>query len=669
MIDTMPGKMLYACPVLFLLFVIIHRFTKNRFTQHLLLFMLTAFITAGWFSCQNSFLERKISNMESCGDTVATDVVISENVTSSAVNYTIALDSFANSKISSFKVKLYTDNMLVPGDRVKLYGKYKSFTPTSNYIYNFSNGIYGYYYADKIEPINDKTTLLSVFHNIKVNLTDKSRKIFNYRSVPLAVAMGLGDKSILDKSTVKDFAFTGLSHALVVSGLHIGFITAALNVLFHYVPIKKKVKNIVLSLFVLFFMGLMGFTPSIIRAGVLMIAILIGRNLFLEIDNYTVLAVIIIITLLLNPYSAHSGSLLLSYSAYLGIIRWFEISDKKELRKIWVTFGASVFAMLYTAPALALMGMYTTPVAPLFNVMLSPVIMVVCVLSFFLPVISFIPFIGTIVCAALAPVNDICIALINFVISSGEKYFSFALINLGTETAKIIIFTAVVAAVLAYIQFDRKQTRTIFTITVPVIVFLCYNIMNKDIVTVKVFDGSSEPSYVISYQDTNFLVATENINQTTFRYLMEDFTFEMFDEIIYLGKKDADADFYSQFAHRFTDCTDKNYYKNDIFDIEKHSYRKRNAYIIDINNVRIGFNHNKMPMTDYNLDFYFFGSSAVNDIQADNCYYFYPVISKNVDLVTEKQATELYDILTIKIKLSSGKYSVIKDVKNFGSRL
>ena len=61
MIDTMPGKMLYACPVLFLLFVIIHRFTKNRFTQHLLLFMLTAFITAGWFSCYNSFFERKIS--------------------------------------------------------------------------------------------------------------------------------------------------------------------------------------------------------------------------------------------------------------------------------------------------------------------------------------------------------------------------------------------------------------------------------------------------------------------------------------------------------------------------------------------------------------------------------------------------------------------------------
>ena len=70
-------------------------------------------------------------------------------------------------------------------------------------------------------------------------------------------------------------------------------------------------------------------------------------------------------------------------------------------------------------------------------------------------------------------------------------------------------------------------------------------------------------------------------------------------------------------------------------------------------------------MSGKNLDLYFFGSSAPKDVEASEYYYFYPVIKSNVDLVTEKQAKELYDILEIKIK--NGKYYIMEDVKNFGS--
>ncbi len=669
MINTMPGNTFFACPVLFCIFIIIHKFTKNRYTQHLILFMLAAILAAGYLSLYNSNLKIKQVEMEAAGDTVVTGTVVDENISTSSINYTIALNSFNNEKIHGFKVKVYTGHILQTGDVVKITGKYKNFTPKSNYIYNYSEGIYGYFYADEIEIIEDESSLISFFTEIRTKLVDKSRKIFNYKSVPLAVAMGLGDKSLLDAATVNDFSFTGLRHALVVSGLHIGFIVAAFNIFLYYIPVRKKLKNIVLSIFVFFFMGLIGFTPSIIRAGCLMIALLMGRNLFVEIDNYTVLALIIIITLLLNPYTAHNGSLLLSYSAYFGVIKRHEISTEKNYNEVISSLMATTFAMLYTCPVIALLGMYTTFAAPLFNLILSPVIMIVCILSFFLPVLSYIPFMGGIVCGVFAPVNDTLIALIKAVIPLGEKYFSFVLVSLATEEIKILIFSAVVAVALAYIQFDSKRVRNIFIIAVPLTAFLCYNYMNRDVVTVNVFDGSSEPSYIISYDDKNYLVATENINHTRFTQIYNNLELDKFDEIIYCGKKDADKEWYSAFTDNLVDLSAENTYKNNLFNISVSIDNKRKAYIIDINDVKIGFNHNKTDMTAYNLDMYFFGSSTADDVWADNLFYFYPVIKKNADLVSEKQATELYDILTIKIKLSTGRYSIVEDVKNFGSRI
>ena len=68
-------------------------------------------------------------------------------------------------------------------------------------------------------------------------------------------------------------------------------------------------------------------------------------------------------------------------------------------------------------------------------------------------------------------------------------------------------------------------------------------------------------------------------------------------------------------------------------------------------------------------DFYFFGADTPRNVDADNYFYFYPVNKKNVDLVTEKQAVELYDIIEIKIRKTNGEYSIIEDVKNFGSRI
>ena len=411
-INTLPASVLYCSLALFILFTVVHRLTTNRYTPHLVLFLLAALIGAGWFGVFKNNLSHKISALSQYETVTVSGVVTNKDSIGYTNCYHIDLDSVNNENIRNFKVVVYSDEYLEEGDKVISAGKLKNFTARSDYQYNYSKGVFAYFYPEKLEKQPVKGSSTAVFNQIRTVLIDNARKIFSYDTVSTAIAMGLGEKYLLDYSAKEAFASTGISHALVVSGLHIGFITAVLKSLMYLLPIHKKLKNIVLCCFTVRFMAIMGFTPSIIRAGYLIITITLGRTLLVETDNYTVLAIVMLATLAINPYSAVNSSLLLSYTAYFGVIKGAELCTDRNYGKIKSTFITTVFAVLYTTPVMCVIGMDMTLLSPLFNVMLIYVIMVICVLSFFLPLLVSVPFIGLPLAGFVAPVNDICIRFI-----------------------------------------------------------------------------------------------------------------------------------------------------------------------------------------------------------------------------------------------------------------
>ncbi len=669
MINTMPGSMFYACSALFLIFVVFHKLTADKYTQHLVLIRLAAIIAAGWLGVFKNNLDNKIQWLLSKEEMTVTGTVTDIDSVGYANSCCVKIDTVDDEKINNFSVVIYTSDYFEKGTELKMVVKYNNFTPKSDYILNYAQGIFGSFEPESINVISDKTNYISFFNKIATNLKDKARQLFNYKTVPVAIAMGLGDKSLLDDSVVNAFAFTGLSHALVVSGLHVGFIVAVLSLLMYKIPVYKKLKNIVLFISVFMFMGIIGFTPSIIRAGCLLMAVTFGKTFIIETDNYTTLAIIILITLFINPYSAHSGSLLLSYSAYIGVIHAAEISRRNDFNNLLSVFMMSAFATLYTTPVLALLGMELTYLSPFFNILMSCVIMVICTLSFFLPVFSFIPVIGMPLASLIAPINDIFINFLLWFTGFAQKYFAFAMVNPSTELMKIIIFSVVVSIAVAFVQFTDYRKRIIFIFTVPIITLLCYNFMNKDIVTVKVFDGSSQPSYIITAGDKNYLLASENINRNRLNIVKEELYIDKFDEILVCSLEQPDTDMYFEHTEslKWASSAGRYYIGDCVVDV---NLKNRQMYCkLDVYGTTFAFNHNKADMSGEIYDFYFFGSDTPKAVEADNYFYFYPVIKKNVDLVTEKQAKELYDIITIKIKRPSGRYSIVEDVKNFGSRI
>ncbi len=668
-INSMPGSTFMYSLALFALYTVFHFFTKNKYTLSLVLSLIAAVLGLLYFKDYNNVLDNKINILTDMGNTTVIGIITDKTNVSATNYYTVDIINVSDIEIADFKVNVYSDDLLEKGMKIELTGKYKAFTPNSNYIYNYSKGIFGYFYADKINVVKEKEGINGLFIGIKQKLIDNSRKIFDYKAVPLAVAMGLGDKSLMDNTDVKSFNFIGLSHTLVVSGLHVGFITAVLKFLLSMLPVYKKIQNIVLMICIFMFMGIIGFTPSIIRAGFLLIIMLAGRNLILETDNYTILAVIILITLFANPYSANNVSLLLSYGAYFGVVFRRDIAKNKGWGKIVTTLMLSTFAVIFTAPVMALTGMDTTLLAPLFNLLFSPSILAICTLSFLLPVVYLIPILGPAICFVVAPVNEVLIKLLISAADYGRNYLGFAVVELGTDKAKFIVMFTAVVVVFVILQFENTRLRNLFLLAIPVMAILCYNYKNRDIVFLKAFDGSSNPSYIISCEDKDYLIATENINSTTFKRRLEKHDIDRFEEIIICSKSAADTDFYEKYTDSIY-LPDKNSsYTTNLFSIDTCYKNRAWGYILNISGVKIGFTHNKFDLSEEKTDFYFLGAEAPRAFNTKSSYYFYPAIKENIDLIEQNSSVELYDTLTIKINRKTGGYTIVKDVKNFGGQL
>ncbi len=661
---TMPRSLLYGSLALFAFFTVFHFFTRNRYTLSLIITLCGVVAAIFYFDAYQDRHRDKIYALEQLDGGSAYGIVKESHTSYASSYYTVTVSSFNGTDIEPVNVNVYTDDILSPGDMVIMQGRFKGFSPASNYRYNYSNNIDAYFYADSIALASESSfSFRRLFYQIKSGLTQNMKRLYDTDTAPIAAAMGFGDKSLLSNDVNDKFRSAGLSHALVVSGLHVGFIVAAVNRLMYFLPVSKRLKNIAAAIFVLLFMGIAGFTPSIIRAGSLIIVYLLGRSLVVETDSFTVLAVVVLVSVLQNPYSAVNASLLLSYSAYFGVVYAAQFAAGKNFNKLFTGLLVSAGAVAATSPVMALLGMDTTLLAPVFNLLRSPFIMVVCVLSFFTAIICYIPVFGAVLDFPLVFVNKVCIHILLYISRVAEDNFGFAMINLGESRAKFIIACTVVAFGFVCVQLKNPKIKIILLRAVPLVSFLCYNYADNRFVTVKAFDSSRETSFVVS-GSKNYLILAQDIDRNKLESILSENNLTEFDGLIYCLEDPGRADL--GLCKNSLTVTESGHYDFEDFSLEASVEKGAMKYIFDVCGTTFSFSHKKAEFSGENTDYYFYGNDAPEIINSQKIYYFYPLLKSQTEQVQNLGAVELYDTLTIKIDRSSGKSFIVRDVKNFG---
>lgn len=165
-------------------------------------------------------------------------------------------------------------------------------------------------------------SLYKISSQIRESISGIFDRVMTEENASFFKALVLGDKSQMSEYTIESFRKSGVSHFIVVSGLHMSVV----GMCFLFI-LRKLLKNKFLYVFgscavIILYMGITGFSPSVVRAGVMFIVYVIGMLFNRKPDSFSSLGLAVLILTAANPYAGGNIGLLLSVTATLGILLW-----------------------------------------------------------------------------------------------------------------------------------------------------------------------------------------------------------------------------------------------------------------------------------------------------------------------------------------------------------
>ena len=139
------------------------------------------------------------------------------------------------------------------------------------------------------------------------------------RAGGFSYAMLFGDSEYMRDSDKEAMRETGVAHVIAVSGLHVGVLAAALLFLLKKLRLKEGVCLLILLPIFGFYAYLAEFTPSVLRASIMVSVSLAASALGERYDDISALSFAAILILAVRPLYLFDLSFLMSFLAILGI--------------------------------------------------------------------------------------------------------------------------------------------------------------------------------------------------------------------------------------------------------------------------------------------------------------------------------------------------------------
>ncbi len=225
---------------------------------------------------------------------------------------------------------------------------------TNKYLFNYKKYLLSkkIYYTFTIKKI-DINENISMQYKIKNSLFDRIEKL----NSPYLYAFILGDTSFIDSSIKSTYQSNGISHLLAISGMHI---TLLFSTIYRLLEKIKRTKFNILFVFILlfFYLFLVNFTPSSIRAGLMFIVLL----LFKKMKSYKVLIFIFALLISINPYYVYNIGFLLSFIVSFYILFFNDLIKGNYFQKLLMTsliaFIASMPVIIYNYNSINLLSVF-----------------------------------------------------------------------------------------------------------------------------------------------------------------------------------------------------------------------------------------------------------------------------------------------------------------------
>lgn len=465
--------------------VIILLITKNK---KIIVILICLIISIGYVS----ILENKYSKISDMP--IKEMVTIISDIQEKEYKKVCTAKIVRNNKKILINIKMSQDiPSMKYGDSLYIEGEFKQPEEARNYKgYNYkqylkTKKIIGTVELEKAKIL--KSSNGSFIHNIQKYIKDTINGTLTDEEGNLLLAILLGDKDKLSEDIQESFKTSNLSHMLAVSGAHVSYIILGLTYVLQNSIIGKKNGKIVCIIFLLFFMAITNFTPSVTRACIMAILTLFSGIVYRKSDVYTNISVAALITLIFNPYSLLDLGFQLSYGGTIGIIIFIKrIQEKKSNSKVinYIKQMAlvSVYANIIIIPIMMYHFNTVSLTFIISNIMASPILGIIVITGFLFiiasitvkPLIRLIAIFIKPILSILIKISQICsklpfssILVVTPYIFNVISYYAIILYCIKSKKnnkCKIIICLLIVLILINFIIYIFPQKLRIFFIDV-----------------------------------------------------------------------------------------------------------------------------------------------------------------------------------------------------------
>lgn len=446
------GVLLYAVVVILALTLIycltLWRFKTKRLYSVSVFVIATVFFVFGNFATLSRMLY--IDDAEYIGkysfSGYVLDVSKKENVDGGA-NYSFVVKGDVNGKTEKVYVSVFSSEDITAYTNIEFTGY---ITPYSYGKGSFDINFYPLtknirYIANYVELTNVGGMKSGIVPSVRSAMLE-SLKDCMPETYAISYALLTGETSLIDYGVLSNFRTVGVSHIFAVSGLHVGFLYKALELLLKIFKLKKNHTFLIITPILFLYVWLCGFTASCLRAFAIITVNGFAKAFGFKNDTFNTVALSVIIVLFINPLSLFSIGFLLSYLAYIGIVVYSkpfaELLCKILPVKVANFLSSYIVAFLATMPICIDAFGYLSPFGILFNILIVPIIGVVYVFSFIccfglmlLPIlkpIAVVPeFLTGLIVKFISAINSSAFILRNFAFgySSVFYYSSFVMLT------------------------------------------------------------------------------------------------------------------------------------------------------------------------------------------------------------------------------------------------
>ncbi|MFB9973593.1 DNA internalization-related competence protein ComEC/Rec2 [Allobacillus sp. SKP2-8] len=231
-------------------------------------------------------------------------------------------------------------------------------------------GIHGIAYDATIEECVG-SSFVSPLYEYRDRLLEQIDDVFSPNTSMWMKALLFGERSNFDDQLMESFQFWNLSHLLAISGLHVGLLLAlSYAVLYFGFRISKESAMNILLVSIPVYIVLAGSQPSVIRAGLMAVLVILVTKLKMTVKLLDVLAIIYIISLVFDPYLFYQLSFQFSFLVTCSLILSKQIITTDGW--LWTSIKISLISQLALLPLQFYHFYYTNVLSFLLNLLFVP---------------------------------------------------------------------------------------------------------------------------------------------------------------------------------------------------------------------------------------------------------------------------------------------------------